>query len=91
MAGATISAKGVLTDFLTPTPPKIGGEPTKEGLMDIHRLISGNVASVASNLGGGQHGNIALKMTSEEYVCAATQLRRLPTEHGERPITSARN
>ena len=36
MAGATISLKGVLMDFLTPILPKIDGEPKREGLIDIH-------------------------------------------------------
>ena len=53
MAGARISVKGVLADFLTPILPKINGYPTREGLIDIHRLISGNAEYVASNLRGG--------------------------------------
>ena len=68
MAGATSNTKGVLTDFPTPILPKIGGEPTREGLIDIHRLISGNAASVALNFGGGRHGHLALMMTAEEYM-----------------------
>ena len=64
----TISVKGVVTDLPTPTLPKIGGEPTRGGLIEIHRLISGNEASVASNLGGGQHGHLALTMTAKEYM-----------------------
>ena len=47
MAGATISVKGVLADFPTPILPKIGGEPTREGLIDLHQLVSDNAASVA--------------------------------------------
>ena len=31
-------------------------------------MISGNAASVASNLGGGRHGNIALTMTDKYYM-----------------------
>ena len=53
MAGETSSVEGVLADFLKPILPKIYEEPTREGLIDLHRLISGNTASVASNLGGG--------------------------------------
>ena len=61
---ATSSIEGVLADFPTPILPKIGGEPTREGLIDIHRFISGNAASVASNIGGGLHGHLALTMTA---------------------------
>ena len=68
MAGATISFKGVFADFLTHILLKITIEPTREGLININLLISGNVASVALNLGGGRHGNLALSMTAEEYM-----------------------
>ena len=53
MAGEASSIEGVLTYFLTPVLPNIDGEPTREGLIDIHQLISVNAASVALNLGGG--------------------------------------
>ena len=53
MDGATSSVKGVLANFLTPTLPKIDGEPTRSGLINLHQLISGNAASMASKLGGG--------------------------------------
>ena len=53
MVGATISVERFLANFPTPILPKIGREPTREGLIKIHQLISGNAASVASNLGGG--------------------------------------
>ena len=53
MVGTTSSVEVVLADFLTHILPKIGGEPTIEGLIEIHRLINGNAASVVSNLGGG--------------------------------------
>ena len=41
------------------------GEPTRESLIDICELKSGNAAFVASNLIGGQHGHLALTMTVE--------------------------
>ena len=65
MLGATRSVEGLLVEFLTPILTNIGGEPTREGLIDLHRLISGNMAAVASNLGGGRNGHPALTMTSE--------------------------
>ena len=68
MAGATSSVEGVLADFTTPILPKIGGEPTREGLIKIHQLRSEIVASVASNLGGGRHGNLVLMIMAEEYM-----------------------
>ena len=68
MAGATSSVEGFLTDLPTPILPKINGEPTREGLIDLHQLISGYIASVASNLGGGQHGHLVLSMMAKEYM-----------------------
>ena len=68
MAGATRSVKGVLVEFPTPILPKIGGEPTREGLSNLHRLVSVNMASVVLNLGGGRHRHLALTMTRTEYT-----------------------
>ena len=65
MVGATSSVEGVLEEFLTSILPKISGEPTREGLIEIHILISGNAASMASNLGGGRHKHLLLKMTAK--------------------------
>ena len=68
MSGAISSSKGGLADFLTPILSNIGEEPTREGLIDLHRLVSGNVASVASKLIGGQKGNLTLTVTTKEYM-----------------------
>ena len=94
------SFEGVLRDFLTPILTNIDREPIREGLIDLNILISGNVVSVASKLRGGQHGHLALNMTAEEYRAQTgfaflpphnRQPGQLPTKHGERPRTSARN
>ena len=66
--GATISVWGVLPDFRTPILPNIGGEPTREGLIEIHQLISGNAESLALNLGGGRQGHLSLTITAKEYM-----------------------
>ena len=68
IAEATKSVGGFLADFPTPILPKIDREPTIKGLIDIYKLISGNAASMASNLGRGQHGHFALTMTAEDYM-----------------------
>ena len=65
VAGATTRFEGVFTGLLTPIIPKIGGEPTREGLVELHQLVSGNMASVLLNLVGGQHGHLAMKMTMD--------------------------
>ena len=68
ITGATISTKEFLMDFPTPIILKIGGEPTREALIGLHRSISGNVASVASKLRGGWNGHNALVITAKEYM-----------------------
>ena len=65
MAGEMISVEGVLVNFLTHILPKIDEETIRKGLIDTHRLISGNAASVASNLGGGRHRHLALTMMAK--------------------------
>ena len=65
MVEATSSVKGVLSDFLTPILPNIDEELTREGLIDLHQLISGNVASVTLNLGGDQHENLVMTMMAK--------------------------
>ena len=68
MAGTMSILKGFLADLPTPFLPNIGGEPTREGLIKLHRLVSGNAASVSSNFLGGRNGHLALTMTSKEYA-----------------------
>ena len=68
MSGETIDVEGFLAKFPTPVLPKIGGELTRESLIDLHQMFSENVASVDSNLGGYQNGHLALTMTGEEYT-----------------------
>ena len=64
MAETYISAEGVLAEFPMPILPNIGGETTREALIELYRLISGNAASMASNLGGGRHEHLALAMNA---------------------------
>ena len=51
-----------------PILPKIDKKPTREELIDLHQLISGNAASVVSYLRGGQQEHLALKIKAEEYM-----------------------
>ena len=67
MAGTENSVKGVLADSPIPNPHKIIGEPMRESLINIHRLISGNLASVTLNLRGGQNGHLTLTIAAEDW------------------------
>ena len=68
MTGAKIRVKGVLADFPTSILRNIRGKRTREGLIKLHLLVSGNTDSVSLNLGGGQHGHLALTMKREDYA-----------------------
>ena len=67
MEGSTSSVERVPVEFLTPIIPKIGGETTREELIDLHQLVGGNAASVALNLGGDHNRHLMLMMNAEEY------------------------
>ena len=56
-----------------PIIPNIIGELTRECLIYIQGRVSGNVASVVSNIRGGGHVNLALTMTAEERTVTANQ------------------
>ena len=55
-------------DSLIPIPPKITREPTRESIIKINQLFSGNVVSMDLNLAGGRHIHLALTMTTEDYL-----------------------
>ena len=67
MAGATGSVEEILADFPTSILPKIDRELTREGLINLNRLVSGNAVSVELNLRGGRHGHLGMKITAEDY------------------------
>ena len=66
MTGSTISAEGVLTDLPKLILPNIVGEPKSEALIDIHKIIRSNAASISSNIGGGRQGHLALMMAADD-------------------------
>ena len=74
-------------DFSTPILPKIGGEPKRESLIELHQLISGNAASMASKLGGGGHGQLVLTTTDEEYMSQKRYAFVPPHNPGNYPPT----
>ena len=68
MLGATSSVEGVLPEFPKPIFPKIGGEQTRDGLIELHQLVIRNAVSVSLNLGEGRHGHLALMLTIGKYT-----------------------
>ena len=68
MAGTTSSIEEVLAEFPTKIIHKIGRETKREALIELYLLISGNAASVASNLGGSWHGHLTLTTIMDYYT-----------------------
>ena len=58
----------VNTYFEYPTLTKIAGEPSFESLRNLHDEIKSNAMSVASTLGGGQHGHLGLVLSNADYT-----------------------
>ena len=65
--------------------PKIIREPTREYLINIDRIISGNDASVASNIGGVQHSHILLIRNVEYYLAQTFHTSIPPHNPGNYP------
>ena len=86
IVGITNSVEGFLAYFLTPILPKIVGEPTRESLIKTHQLISGNAASMESNLRGGQQGHLVLTMTVEDYLDQTVHVFVPPYNPGNYPL-----
>ena len=74
------------TYFLTLILPKIVGEPTRKSLIDIHWLISGNLVSTVSKLGGGRNGHLALTMNTEDYLYQTAHMFVPPHNPGDLPL-----
>lgn len=58
-----LSVDDIITKFPTKTIPTIPGEPDYASISKMVQLIYGNVTSLPTTLGGGQHGHIGLIMT----------------------------
>ena len=94
MEGATSSVKVFLVDFPMLILPNIAVEPTREALIKLHIIIIANAASVTSNLGGGRQATWCigwprrLPGPDRPLIFPITQPGKLPTNNGNRPITS---
>ena len=87
MTETSQSIKEVLAEFLTTIIPKISRELTRESLIDIHQLISGSAASMASNIRGGRNGPLTLTMNTEEYMAQTGHTFIRPHNPGNYPPT----
>eukprot|EP00978_Attheya_sp_CCMP212_P041797 scaffold244333_cov33-Attheya_sp.AAC.1 len=79
------SVNGITTDFPHPVLTKIHGEPTRKALVKMHKSLCENEAAVTSNLGGGNHGHLALLMTDTAYFEETHLAFIAPTNPGDDP------
>ena len=75
----------ILDSFPYPMITTIRGEPNYETIRDLQRKLSANAASVPSNLGGGQHGYLALTVKPEVYFNLTGNIFTPPTDPGPMP------
>ena len=68
-----------------PILSKTIGEPTREDLIKIHRIIIANAASVMYNLGRGIHGHLVLMMAIEDYIYHTGHVFVPPPNPGDYP------
>ena len=66
MAPGTIDYASSYFKYKTPTP--IRGEPTHKSLKKLMTELRANASSVETDLGGGNHGYLALVLSDEEYA-----------------------
>ena len=66
MAPGTIDYASSYFKYKTPMP--IRGEPTHKSLKKLMTELRANASSVETDLGGGNHGYLALVLSDEEYA-----------------------
>ena len=92
MVGLTSSVNVILADLLTPILLKIGVEPTREGVIKLHQLVSGNAESVLSRPSRTYHTDNdegGIHSRDEFSIWAAAQPWQLPANHRKLPRASA--
>jgi hypothetical protein len=85
----TNSAADVGGNFPNPTITPIVGLPSYETIAELHLLLNQNAASVDSDLGGGQHGLLALTVSVAVYATISPIPFVAPINPGPHPIQAA--
>lgn len=67
----------IVENFPYPTLTPIPGVPDYEALAELHTQVNSNSSSIQSNLGGGNHGLLAVTLEPAELI----QSRQLPSSH----------
>ena len=71
------------TVFEHPTLTRIHGEPTFEGIRQLHKEVMVNAQTVHSDLGGGAHGHLGLTLSPRRYALISNAPYNRPTHPGQ--------
>ena len=78
---AKLTVESVLADFPTPVLPRIIGEPNRQQIIEIHKLLCDNATAV----GPGQFGFLALTLNAVDYNNVTNQAFVPPVDPGPMP------
>ena len=84
-----LSVDDIVAKFPAKTIPHIQGEPDYASINDMVQMLYSNAASLATTLGGGQHGHIGLIMTPILYATLSIAPYLNPPDPGPIPILAA--
>ena len=86
---AATSVNKLVKSFKNPAIPPIGGEPTYATIDTMHKLLNSNAASVNTNLGCGNLGNLCLTLSPTVYVTLLATRVVPPPNTGVTPVIPA--
>jgi hypothetical protein len=84
-----LSADDIVAKFPVKALPSITGEPDYDNINHMIQQLYTNAASVATSLGGGQHGHIGLIMPVTLYATLSQTAYVTPNDPGALPTVPA--
>ena len=81
MATHTVNYRSTVFEY--PTLTRIHGEPTFEGIRQLHKEVMVNAQTVHSDLGGGAHGHLGLTLSPRHYTLISSAQYNRPTHPGQ--------
>ena len=79
------SVDDIRSVFLESTVQKMIGEPTYESIKALHKILKSNNASIATTLGGGNHGHLGLVLQPALYTVVTGSNYTAPNNPGATP------
>jgi hypothetical protein len=86
-----LSVHDIVSKFPIKILPTINDEPDYGNINNMVQLLYGNAATLATTLGGGQHGHIGLIMTPILYSTLTATPYTQPIDPGPTPLPLANN